>query len=82
MKKVAAIILKISALISGLFMLALTWLASTGVITVNFKAFSSIIENAFTNSMAGLVGSATLLAEVLPMSGSFGVGFYLGAKKG
>ena len=82
LKKVAAVILKIGALISGLFMLALTWLASTGAITVNFKALSSIIENAFTNSMAGLVGSATLLAEVLPMSGSFGVGFYLGAKKG
>jgi uncharacterized membrane protein (Fun14 family) len=82
LKKVAAIVLKIAALISGLFMLALTWLASTGVITVNFKTFSSVIENTFTNSIAGLVGSVTLLAEVLPISGSFGVGFYLGAKKG
>lgn len=82
LKKVAAIILKITALIAGLFMLGLTWLASTGVITVNFNAFSSMIGNTFTNSIAGIVGSITLLAEVLPMSGSFGVGFYLGAKKG
>lgn len=82
MKKVATIILKITALIAGLFMLGLTWLASTGVITVNFNAFSSMIGNAFTGSIAGLVGSITLLGEVLPMSGSFGVGFYLGAKKG
>jgi uncharacterized membrane protein (Fun14 family) len=82
LKKVAAIILKIAALISGLFMLGLTWLASTGVITVNFNAFSSIVQNGLTNSIAGLVGSATLLAQVVPMSGSFGVGFYLGAKKG
>jgi len=82
LKKVAAIILKITALISGVFMLALTWLASTGVITVNYNTFSSVIESGFTNSIAGLVGSITLLAEVLPISGSFGVGFYLGAKKG
>jgi uncharacterized membrane protein (Fun14 family) len=82
LKKVAAIVLKIAALITGLFMLGLTWLASTGVITVNYNAFSSIIGNAFTNSIAGLIGSITLLGEVLPMSGSFGLGFYLGAKKG
>ena len=82
LKKVAAIVLKIAALIAGLFMLGLTWLASTGVITVNYNAFSSIIGNAFTNSIAGLIGSITLLGEVLPMSGSFGLGFYLGAKKG
>ena len=82
LKKVAAIVLKIAALISGLFMLGLTWLASTGVITVNFNAFSSIIGSAFTNSVAGLVSSITVLGEALPISGSFGVGFYLGAKKG
>jgi uncharacterized membrane protein (Fun14 family) len=82
LKKIAAIILKVAALISGLFMLGLTWLASIGVISVNFNAFSSVIGNAFTNSIMGLVGSLTLLAEVLPISGSFGVGFYLGAKKG
>ena len=82
LKKVAAILLKVAALISGLFMLGLTWLASIGVISVNFNAFSSVVGNAFTNSVMGLVGSITLLAEVVPMGGSFGVGFYLGAKKG
>lgn len=82
LKKVAAIVLKIAAIISGLFMLGLTWLASMGIITVNFNAFSSIAGNAFANSLAGLVGSITLLGEALPISGSFGVGFYLGAKKG
>ena len=82
LKKVAAIVLKIAALISGLFMLGLTWLASIGVITVNFNAFSSIMSSAFTNSIAGIVGSITMLGEALPISGSFGLGFYLGAKKG
>jgi len=82
LKKISAIIFKIAALVAGLFMLGLTWLASTGIISVNFNAFSSIMGNALTNSIAGMVGIITLLAEVLPISGSFGLGFYLGAKKG
>jgi len=82
LKKVAAFILKIMALVTGLFMLALTWLASIGVITVNFNAFSSITGNAFDNTLTALASSLTLLAQVIPVSGSFGLGFYLGAKKG
>lgn len=82
LKKVAAFILKILALVTGLFMLALTWLASIGVITVNFNAFNSIVGNSFDNTLAALASSITLLAQVVPVSGSFGLGFYIGAKKG
>lgn len=82
LKKVAAFILKIVALVTGLFLLALTWLASIGVITVNFNAFSSIAGIAFDNTLTALASSLTLLAQVIPVSGSFGLGFYLGAKKG
>ena len=82
LKKVAAIVLKILALVAGLFMLGLTWLASVGVITVNFNAFTGSMENTFAGVISALVGSLALVAQVLPISGSFGLGFYLGAKKG
>lgn len=82
LKKVAAIVLKIVALISGLFMLGLTWLASIGVITVNFNAFANAAGNTFANSLTAIVGSLAFVAQVFPMGGSFGLGFYLGAKKG
>ncbi len=82
LKKVAAIVLKILALVAGLFMLALTWLASIGVITFNFSAFTANMENSFAGAISALVGSLMLVAQVLPIGGSFGLGFYLGAKKG
>jgi len=82
LKKVATVVLKILALISGLFMLGLTWLASIGVITVNFNAFSSAVDSGFAGAIAGLVGSLAFLGQVLPIGGSFSLGFYLGAKKG
>ncbi len=82
LKKVATIILKILALVSGLFMLGLTWLASIGVLTVNFNAFSTSVGSGFAGAVAGLVGSLTFLSQILPIGGSFGLGFYLGAKKG
>jgi uncharacterized membrane protein (Fun14 family) len=82
LKKVAALVFKIVALVAGVFMLFLTWLASLGVITVNFNAFTNAAGNAFTNSLTALVGSLAFMAQVFPMGGSFGLGFYLGAKKG
>lgn len=82
LKKVAAIVLKIAALVAGLFMLGLTWLASIGIISVNFNAFSSTMENSFAGAISALIGSLAVIGQVLPIGGSFGVGFYLGAKKG
>jgi uncharacterized membrane protein (Fun14 family) len=82
LKKVAALVFKIVALVSGVFMLFLTWLASTGIITLNFKAFTNLAGNTFANSLTALVGSLAFIAQIIPMGGSFGLGFYLGAKKG
>ena len=81
-KKIAAVLLKIVALVSAVFMLGLTWLASIGVITVNFNTFTSQVSNSFTGAMAALVSSLVFAAQIFPIGGSFGVGFYLGAKKG
>jgi uncharacterized membrane protein (Fun14 family) len=63
-------------------MLGLTWLSSVGVITVNFNAFSNNVAGTFTGLIAGLISSLTFMAQILPIGGSFGLGFYLGAKKG
>lgn len=82
LKKVATIILKILALISGLFMLGLTWLASIGVISVNFNTFSTAVGSGFAGAIAGLVSSLAFVGQILPIGGSFSLGFYLGAKKG
>jgi len=73
---------KILALVAALFALGLTWLASIGAVTVNYNAFTSTIDNSFTGAMAALISSFALIAQVFPIGGSFGLGFYLGAKKG
>jgi len=82
LKKIAAILLKILALVAALFALGLTWLASIGAVTVNFNAFSSSVNNSFTGALAALISSFALIAQIFPIGGSFGLGFYLGAKKG
>jgi len=82
LKKVAAAVLKVIALISALFMLALTWLASVGVITFNLNTFTSTVGNSFAGPVAAFVSFVTFVAQILPIGGSFGLGFYLGAKKG
>ena len=82
MKKVAAILLWVTALVSGLFMLALAWLASLGAITINFTNFTSMMDGTFAGVTAALVSSLTAFTQILPMGGSFGLGFYIGARKG
>ena len=81
LKKVATLLLKICALVAGLFMLALTWLASIGVVTINLGAFTLTMENGMAGAFSALVGSLVWAAQILPIGGSFGLGFYLGAKK-
>jgi len=82
LKKVATILLKIMALVSALFMLGLTWLASIGVITVNFNVFTTTVGNSFSGAIAALGSSFASVSQAFPIGGSFGVGFYIGAKKG
>ncbi|HYB83768.1 MAG TPA: FUN14 domain-containing protein, partial [archaeon] len=62
LKKVAALVFKIVALVSALFMLFLTWLASLGVISVNFNAFANAAGNTFANSLTAAVGSLAFIA--------------------
>jgi len=82
LKKVAAIVFKVIALISGLFMLCLSWLAWIGVISINFNAFTTVAGNSFANALTAIAASLAFVGQIVPLGGSFGLGFYLGAKKG
>jgi len=82
LKKIATVVFKIVALVSALFMLALTWLASIGIVTVNYNTITSTAGSSFTGAMAAVVSSMAFLGQIFPIGGSFGLGFYIGAKKG
>ncbi len=82
LKKIATIVLKIAAIIAGLFMLVLTWLASIGIISINLNAVTSNMESGLAGAFGAIASALVWTAQVFPMGGSFGLGFYLGAKKG
>jgi len=74
-------LLKIVAVIVGLFILAFIYLGYQGIITINFGE----LENSIANAL-GLAGQATgfiaTIIALLPAAGSFGAGFFLGFKLG
>ncbi len=73
--------LKLVALVVGLFIVALVYLAYQGIISINFGALGNAIASGL-----GLAGQATsfipTILSLLPAAGSFGVGFFLGFKMG
>jgi uncharacterized membrane protein (Fun14 family) len=40
------------------------------------------VESGMAGTLAAVVSSLVWAAQILPIGGSFGLGFYLGAKKG
>lgn len=74
-------LMKIVAIIIGIFILALIYLGYKGIITINFGELEKAISNAlgFTGQATGVI--ATIIA-FLPSVGAFGLGFLLGFKMG
>lgn len=74
-------ITKIFIVIVGIFILALLYLSTNGVININYSALWTTIANALglASSAAGWVVS---LISLIPFLGSFVVGFLLGFKIG
>ncbi|KPV64149.1 MAG: FUN14 family protein [Candidatus Bathyarchaeota archaeon BA1] len=73
-------VIKIMAVILGLFLLSLAYLGYTGMIDVNYDK----LEKA-TSGLVGMIGQAPLLTPIvshIPFAASFIVGFALGFKKG
>ena len=76
---------KIVAVIAGLFFLALTYLATVGVINVHYDKLTEMIEGLIGAGNGGMEGATQWLAPIianLPFAGTFVVGFALGIKMG
>ncbi len=70
--------LKLVAVIAGIFFLILMYLGNTGIINVNYDKLTQGLEGA-------VFGASQLLVSIianLPIAGSFLVGAGLGLKKG
>jgi uncharacterized membrane protein (Fun14 family) len=74
-------LLKIVAVIIGLFILALVYLGYKGYISINYSALANVVS-----STLGLTGQAsewiTPIISHLPFVGVFGLAFFLGFKMG
>ncbi|MDH7564410.1 MAG: FUN14 domain-containing protein [Candidatus Bathyarchaeota archaeon] len=72
---------KLLAIVVGLFVVALIYLGTQGIISINYDALGESIEGAL-----GLVDSASSwivsVISLLPFAGSFILGFLLGFKLG
>lgn len=74
-------VMKIVAVLIGLFILALIYLGYRGIITINYEALGRAVSGAL--GLAGQAGNwiAPIISH-LPFAGSFGLGFFLGFKTG
>lgn len=72
---------KLIIILIGLFLIALLYLGTQGIININYGALWTALEGAF--SFAGEAASWLIgLVSILPFAGSFIVGFLLGLKLG
>jgi len=73
--------MKIVAVVIGLFILALVYLGYSGIITINYGELGNAVSSAL-----GLTGQAaewiTPIIAHLPFAGTFGLGLFLGFKMG
>jgi uncharacterized membrane protein (Fun14 family) len=72
---------KIVAVIIGLFLVALIYLVSKGIITVDYGKFEDAIFKALGGAGTATGWLAPIIAH-LPFAGAFGLGFFLGFKMG
>ena len=72
---------KLIIVLIGLFIIALLYLGTSGIISINYEALWKALEGSF--SFAGQAASWLIgLISLLPFMGSFVVGFLLGFKLG
>jgi uncharacterized membrane protein (Fun14 family) len=72
---------KLIALVVVLFLAALMYLATQGIISINFTALFDAVGKALGLAGSGLSWLVGIIS-VLPFAGSFGIGFLLGFKLG
>jgi len=71
-------VVKIAMFVLGLFLLSLFYLMSENVITINFENLYVMIGNFFAQTIV----LVTNIIPILPITGSFALGFMLGILKG
>jgi len=74
-------LLKLAALILGIFALILMYLEYSGLINVNYERLSQIVQG-FLSSSGNVSHLLVTFVSHLPFAGSFTVGAVLGLKKG
>jgi len=74
-------LLKIVAILIGLFVLALIYLGYSGILTINYGKLGDAVTNALGGSSQVTGVLAPIIAH-LPFAGSFGLGLFLGLKMG
>jgi len=72
---------KLVAIVIGLFLIALIYLGTQGIISINYDALFKAMENALGLAGSGLSWLVGIIS-LLPFAGSFVVGFLLGFKLG
>ncbi|HDD31751.1 MAG TPA: hypothetical protein ENF72_03935 [Thermococcus litoralis] len=70
--------IKIVLTLIGVYLLSLFWLQQKGVITINTDALFNLAESATTSTLT----LADKVVGILPGTGAFVAGFYLGFRKG
>jgi len=70
--------IKIVLTLAGVYLLSLFWLQQKGVITINTDALFNLAESATTSTLT----LADKVVGILPGTGAFVAGFYLGFRKG
>ena len=86
LKKVAKLLFKIVAALTGIAVAFLVFLSFKGIITVNWNQFMMTLAD-FVNSVMAFASQEALpvwnfLAQNPAVTGGFGAGFLLGANKG
>ena len=72
---------KLVAIVVGLFLVALIYLGTQGIISINYSGLWEAVEKALGLAGSGLSWIAHLVA-LLPFAGTFVVGLLLGFKLG
>jgi uncharacterized membrane protein (Fun14 family) len=72
---------KLLAIVIGLFLIALIYLGTQNIITINYDALWKAVESSLGLAGSGLSWLVGIIS-LLPFAGSFIVGFLLGFKLG
>lgn len=81
LRKVASILLKVTAIGFTLVALFLTGLASQGIVKIDWQALFALVGRTLTAVAQAVTSMIPTLTEVMPATGGFALGFAAGVMK-